>query len=153
MAKKPTARNEFVMFDIVYEDGSQRSNRKVPAELSGALMATNRRAQRSWIRIGPSPNDRACRRSPSSRSSAAAASSQRKIWRRLGAVGCPGGWGRGAVPPEHQAPRQPASLAAICAQRVTSKNSASAGPRKGRHRRAVAEHDAAPARADLPRGN
>ena len=29
MAKKPTARSEFVMFDVIYEDGSQRSNRKV----------------------------------------------------------------------------------------------------------------------------
>jgi len=37
MAKKPTARNEFVLFDVVYEDGSQRSNRKVPAELLGGL--------------------------------------------------------------------------------------------------------------------
>ena len=37
MAKKPTARSEFVLFDIVYEDGSQRSNRKVPAELLGGL--------------------------------------------------------------------------------------------------------------------
>lgn len=37
MAKKPTARTEFVMFDVVYEDGSQRSNRKVPAELLGGL--------------------------------------------------------------------------------------------------------------------
>ena len=37
MAKKPTARSEFVMFDVVYEDGSQRSNRKVPAELLGGL--------------------------------------------------------------------------------------------------------------------
>ena len=37
MAKKPTARNEFVSFDVVYEDGSQRSNRKVPAELLGGL--------------------------------------------------------------------------------------------------------------------
>ena len=37
MAKKPTARNEFVLFDIVYEDGTQRSNRKVPAELLGGL--------------------------------------------------------------------------------------------------------------------
>jgi len=37
MAKKPTARSEFVMFDIVYEDGSQRSNRKVPAEVLGGL--------------------------------------------------------------------------------------------------------------------
>jgi hypothetical protein len=37
MAKKPTARTEFVVFDIVYEDGSQRSNRKVPADLLGGL--------------------------------------------------------------------------------------------------------------------
>ena len=37
MAKKPTARTEFVLFNIVYEDGSQRSNRKVPAELLGGL--------------------------------------------------------------------------------------------------------------------
>ncbi len=37
MAKKPTARTEFVMFDIVYEDGTQRSNRKVPAEVLGGL--------------------------------------------------------------------------------------------------------------------
>lgn len=37
MAKKPTARGEFVLFDVIYEDGSQRSNRKVPAELLGGL--------------------------------------------------------------------------------------------------------------------
>jgi len=37
MARKPTARTEFVMFDVVYEDGSQRSNRKVSAELLGGL--------------------------------------------------------------------------------------------------------------------
>lgn len=37
MAKKPAARSEFVLFDVVYEDGSQRSNRKVPAELLGGL--------------------------------------------------------------------------------------------------------------------
>ncbi|RYE07656.1 MAG: hypothetical protein EOP22_16805 [Hyphomicrobiales bacterium] len=37
MAKKPTARTEFVLFNVVYEDGSQRSNRKVPAELLGGL--------------------------------------------------------------------------------------------------------------------
>ena len=37
MAKKPTARSEFVLFDIVYEDGSQRSNRKVPSDLLGGL--------------------------------------------------------------------------------------------------------------------
>jgi hypothetical protein len=37
MAKKPTARSEYVFFDVVYEDGSQRSNRKVPAEILGGL--------------------------------------------------------------------------------------------------------------------
>ena len=37
MARKPTARNEFVMFDIIYEDGSQRSNRKVDSNLLGGL--------------------------------------------------------------------------------------------------------------------
>jgi hypothetical protein len=37
MAKKPAARSEFVLFNVVYEDGSQRSNRKVPAELLGGL--------------------------------------------------------------------------------------------------------------------
>ena len=37
MAKKPTSRVEFVMFDVVYEDGSQRSNRKVDASLLGGL--------------------------------------------------------------------------------------------------------------------
>ena len=37
MARKPTARNEFVMFDIIYEDGRQRSNRKVDASLLGGL--------------------------------------------------------------------------------------------------------------------
>jgi hypothetical protein len=37
MAKKPTARSEFIMFDVVYEDGSQRSNRKVDANLLGGL--------------------------------------------------------------------------------------------------------------------
>ena len=37
MARKPTARNEFVMFNIIYEDGSQRSNRKVDSNLLGGL--------------------------------------------------------------------------------------------------------------------
>ncbi|MFO1111668.1 MAG: hypothetical protein U1E61_21050 [Bradyrhizobium sp.] len=39
MAKKPgtNPKGEFVFFDIVYEDGSQRSNRRVPAELLGGL--------------------------------------------------------------------------------------------------------------------
>ena len=34
--KKPTARAEFVLFDVFYEDGTRTSNRKVPSgELSG----------------------------------------------------------------------------------------------------------------------
>jgi hypothetical protein len=37
MAKKPTPRSEFVLFDVIYEDGSQRSNRKVPSDLLGGL--------------------------------------------------------------------------------------------------------------------
>ena len=37
MARKPTKRAEFVLFDVVYEDGSQRSNRKVPSEALGGL--------------------------------------------------------------------------------------------------------------------
>jgi hypothetical protein len=37
MARKPTPRTEFVLFNVVYEDGSQRSNRKVAAELLGGL--------------------------------------------------------------------------------------------------------------------
>ena len=36
MPKKPgtNPKSEFVFFDVVYEDGSQRSNRRVPAELA-----------------------------------------------------------------------------------------------------------------------
>jgi hypothetical protein len=37
MARKPTPRSEFVLFNVYYEDGSQRSNRKVPADLLGGL--------------------------------------------------------------------------------------------------------------------
>lgn len=39
MAKKPgtNPKNEYVLFDVTYEDGSQRSNRRVPAELLGGL--------------------------------------------------------------------------------------------------------------------
>ena len=35
--KKPTARAEFVLFNVVYEDGTQTSNRKVPGEQLGGL--------------------------------------------------------------------------------------------------------------------
>ena len=39
MPKKPgtNPKGEFAFFDIVYEDGSQRSNRRVPSELLGGL--------------------------------------------------------------------------------------------------------------------
>ena len=32
-----SSKSEFVFFDVVYEDGSQRSNRRVPAALLGGL--------------------------------------------------------------------------------------------------------------------
>ena len=34
MARKPGTRAEFVLFDVFYEDGSQRSNRRVPSEFA-----------------------------------------------------------------------------------------------------------------------
>ena len=38
MAKKPQIRpNGFVLFDVLYEDGTQTSNRKVPASELGGL--------------------------------------------------------------------------------------------------------------------
>ncbi len=37
MAKKPASRAEFVLFDVFYEDGTQRSNRKVPSTALGGL--------------------------------------------------------------------------------------------------------------------
>ncbi len=37
MARKPATRAEFTFFDVVYEDGSLRSNRRVPSEILGGL--------------------------------------------------------------------------------------------------------------------
>ena len=37
MPRKPGLNSEFVMFDVVYEDGAQRSNRKVPRELTSGV--------------------------------------------------------------------------------------------------------------------
>ena len=37
MARKPGTRVEFVLFDVFYENGSQRSNRKVPGAVLGGL--------------------------------------------------------------------------------------------------------------------
>jgi hypothetical protein len=37
MPRKPGKNSEFIMFDVLYEDGMQRSNRKVPRELTGGI--------------------------------------------------------------------------------------------------------------------
>jgi hypothetical protein len=39
MASKPGTRatGEFVLFDVIYEDGTQRSNRRVPADALGGI--------------------------------------------------------------------------------------------------------------------
>ena len=37
MAKKSGSKSESVLFNVVYEDGSQRSNRRVPGDLLGGL--------------------------------------------------------------------------------------------------------------------
>jgi hypothetical protein len=37
MPRKPGLNSEFVMFDVIYEDGSLRSNRKVPRSLTGGI--------------------------------------------------------------------------------------------------------------------
>lgn len=35
--KKPTAKAEFVLFNVTYEDGTLTSNRKVPGDVLGGL--------------------------------------------------------------------------------------------------------------------
>jgi hypothetical protein len=37
MARKPATRAEYTLFDVIYEDGSRRSNRRVPSEVLGGL--------------------------------------------------------------------------------------------------------------------
>jgi hypothetical protein len=37
MAQKPGKRTEYVLFNVTYEDGSQRSNRRVPLDALGSL--------------------------------------------------------------------------------------------------------------------
>ena len=37
MARKPASKTEFVLFDVLYEDGSQRSNRRVPRQFLDGL--------------------------------------------------------------------------------------------------------------------
>jgi hypothetical protein len=37
MPRKPGQNSEFVMFDVIYEDGTRRSNRKVPRALTAGV--------------------------------------------------------------------------------------------------------------------
>jgi hypothetical protein len=37
MARKPATRPEYTFFDVTYEDGSQRSNRRVPSDVLGGI--------------------------------------------------------------------------------------------------------------------
>lgn len=37
MARKPSSKSEYVLFDVIYEDGSQRSNRRVAREVVDGL--------------------------------------------------------------------------------------------------------------------
>ena len=41
MARKPSSKTEFVLFDVVYIDGSRRSNRRVPKEILGGIDGDN----------------------------------------------------------------------------------------------------------------
>jgi hypothetical protein len=41
VARKPSARQEFTLFDVFYEDGSRRSNCRVPTEILGGLDGDN----------------------------------------------------------------------------------------------------------------
>ncbi len=37
MARKQTTAGDFTLFDVIYEDGTRRSNRRVPSALLGGL--------------------------------------------------------------------------------------------------------------------
>ena len=50
MARKPATLVEFTLFDAVYEDGSLRSNRRVPSDVLRASTAIPLRAP--WILAG-----------------------------------------------------------------------------------------------------
>ena len=71
-------KGEFVFFDVVYEDGSQRSNRRVPAELLGGLEKDEPRSASSSSRTVKSRRSRAARRSRS-KASPALAPSRKKM--------------------------------------------------------------------------
>jgi hypothetical protein len=37
VARKPGSKDEFVLFDVIYDDNSQRSNRRVPKDILGGF--------------------------------------------------------------------------------------------------------------------
>lgn len=37
MARKPGSKSEYVLFDVVYDDGSHRSNRRVPKDVLNGI--------------------------------------------------------------------------------------------------------------------
>ena len=41
MARKPASKTEYILFDVIYDDGSQRSNRRVPKDILGGLDGDN----------------------------------------------------------------------------------------------------------------
>jgi hypothetical protein len=41
MARKPGSKSEFVLFDVTYDDGSQRSNRRVPKDILDGMDGDN----------------------------------------------------------------------------------------------------------------
>jgi hypothetical protein len=47
MAKKPGSRSEFVFFNVLYENGTQRSNRRVPSDIASG--AEGEAAARAFI--------------------------------------------------------------------------------------------------------
>jgi hypothetical protein len=51
MAKKPgtNPKGEFAFFNVVYEDDSQRSNRRVPSEILGGGLGDDEDAAREFI--------------------------------------------------------------------------------------------------------
>ena len=60
MARKKTKEAaEFVLFDVLYEDGTLTSNRRVPSSALGGLEETRRQAPSSKCRIARSPSARA----------------------------------------------------------------------------------------------
>lgn len=56
--RKPTAKLEFVLFNVLYEDGSMSSNRRCRARRSVHSRATIQSLPSSRLRIGRSRNDR-----------------------------------------------------------------------------------------------